>query len=100
MNPSNDIAIMYAGWPAVGVVWIPRSGQGGTGRAIFNAPGSTILGPDVVALDATLQYPVGSFPGVRRGDRFVIDGATWVARETAEPLQDGLEATVALERAA
>lgn len=99
MNLSNDIAILYAGWPAQSVVWIPRNGQGATGRAIFNEPGTTILGPDVVSIDATLQYPAGVFPNVRRGDRFVIDGHTWIAREPAQPAQDGLEATVSLERA-
>ena len=99
MNPSNDLAIVYAGWPAQDVRWLPRSGQGGTGRAIFNEPGTTILGPDVVALDASLQYPTATFPGVRRGDRFVIDGHTWIARENAQPTQDGLEASIPLERA-
>lgn len=99
MNPSNDIAIMYAGWPAQSVVWVPRSGQGGTGRAIFNAPGAELFDGEVRLTDASVQYPSSSFPGVRQGDRFIIDGQTWTVTAAALPSQDGSESVAPIARA-
>ena len=99
MDIAHDLTLLYAGWPAQAVVWIPRSGQGCTGRAIFDAPGTTILGAEIVAADAMLHYPTASFPAVRRGDRFVIGSQDWVAREDAQPSQDSAESSVPLERA-
>jgi len=99
MNPSNDIAILYAGWPAQSVVWIPRNGQGRTRRAIFNQPGADIFDGVVQLTDASLQYPSDSFPNVRQGDRFIVDGHTWIASAPALPSRDGSESVVPVAKA-
>lgn len=99
MNLANDLTIIYSGWPATGVLWIPKSGQGKTGRAILDQPGTYISGGDIIATDFGLRYPADTFPGVRQGDRFIVEGITYTARENAQPTQDGLEHTVPLARA-
>jgi len=99
MNPSNDIAILYAGWPAQSVVWIPRNGQGATGRAIFNEPGATAFDEALQFTDASLQYPTVTFPNVAQGDRFIIDGHTWIASASAMRQLDSAESLVTITKA-
>jgi len=99
MDTTNDLRIMYSGWPAQGVLWIPRTGQGGTNRAIFNEPGTVLFDGQAQFTDASLQYPTENFPDVRQGDRFVVDAHTWIARENASKLTDGSESIVMLGRA-
>jgi len=97
MNPSNDLAIMYAGWPAVGVLWIPLQGQGSAGRGILNYPGTVFFDDDIQASSYALQYPANTFPGAKEGDRFVIEGVAYTAIKNArEAGEDGLEALIPL----
>lgn len=99
MDIANDLKLLYAGWPATSVLWLPKTGQGGSGRAIFDQPGTVILGGDILATDCALRYPASTFPNVRQGDAFIVDGITYIARENAQPSIDGLEHTVPLARA-
>ena len=81
----DDATFAHAGEAAVAVkVMINRSPGGGL-------DGMAALGETV------LRMPAASAPaGVARGDLFVIDGATWVAREAGLPLLDGAELQVPL----
>lgn len=99
MDTRNDLTLVYAGWPAQDVTWIPRNGTGATKRAIFNEPGAALFDDAVQLTDASLQYPTASFPNVRQGDRFVVDGHTWITRAGATRLQDGGESIVPIARA-
>ena len=99
MDSSNDLTIVYASWPAQDVMWSPRSGAGDTQRAIFNEPGAALFDDAVQLTDASLQYPTASFPNVRQGDRFVVDGHTWIASAGATRLQDGRESIVPIAKA-
>lgn len=98
MDLRNDLTLLYAAWPATSVMWLPKAGQGKNGRAIFDQPGSIILGGDILATDCGLRYPASTFPSVRQGDTFIVDGITYTARENAQPTLDGLEYTVPLAR--
>ena len=99
MNTGNDLTLVYAGWPAQDVTWIPRTGMGGAQRAIFNEPGAALFDDAVQLTDASLQFPTASFPNVRQGDRFVVDGHTWIASAGATRLQDGGESIVPIAKA-
>ena len=63
--------------------------------------GNVLLGATVAVqlTDASLQYPTASFPNVRQGDRFVVDGHTWIASAGATRLQDGGESIVPIAKA-
>lgn len=99
MDTSNDLALVYSGWPAQDVTWIPRVGVGGTKRGISNEPGA-VLFDGAVQLDVpSLQYPTASFPGVRQGDRFIFDRHTWIASAGPTRSQDGGESVVPIARA-
>lgn len=98
MNLSNDLSILYAAWPAATVLWLPRNGQGDTGRAILNQPGALVFGGSVQITEASLQYPTSSFSSVRQGDQFVVGGVTWSASAPAIPSQDGDESVVPIVR--
>lgn len=67
-------------------------------RAIFSAPGQSVLGGEAIVTDYTLRYPTAALPGVVRGDRFVRLGTTFEAREAPVSLNDGAEAIVALRK--
>lgn len=99
MNPAADLALFYAAWPATDVMFTPAAGGASkAGRAIFDQPGITVLGGEVLATDFTLQYPLTAFPGVKKGDRFQVCGVTYTVREFPQPTQDGLEVTVPLSK--
>lgn len=68
------------------------------GRALFNGPGSVLLG-DMLATDYSLRYPAATFPAVKRGDAFTVGGVSYIAREHAQPLLDGAEMHVPLAKA-
>ncbi len=67
-------------------------------KALFTAPGQNVLGGDVFTTDYAVRYRTAALPGVVRGDTFLISGTTYRAREDAQPLLDGTEARVLLER--
>lgn len=99
MNPSADLRIFYAGFPAVDASHTPKGGGTATpGRVILDQPGMALFGDQVLATDYSLRYPAATFPAVRRGDTFQIGATTYTAREAAQPGQDGLELTVPLEK--
>lgn len=69
------------------------------GLALYNAPGTVLLGGDMLATDHSLRYPAATFPSVKRGDAFTVGGVAYLAREHAQPLLDGLEMHVFLAKA-
>lgn len=100
MNLAADLAMFYADFPAVDVTYTPTTGTGHAGRAIFDQPGMTIIGGEVLATDYSLRYPAATFPAVKRGDVFAIGGVSYTARENAQPASvDGLEHIVPLAKA-
>jgi len=96
----SDLAPFYADF-TVTVTHTPLVGSPASGSALFDQPGTTIIGGEILATDYSLRYPVVTFQPVKRGDQFVIGGATYTARESAQPASiDGLEHIVPLARSA
>lgn len=94
----SDLAPFYADF-AVTVTHTPLVGSPVTALAIFDQPGTTLIGGEILATDYSLRYPVTTFQAVKRGDAFSIGGATYSARESAQPASiDGLEHIVPLAR--
>ena len=98
MDLANDLKLLYAGWPATTAFWLPKTGQGGTGRAIHNQPGNLIQGGEVFITEHTLQYAGSTFPGVRSGDQFVVDGHTYTVTDAPLATPDGLEYIASMAR--
>lgn len=95
----SDLAPLYADF-SVTVIHTPLVGSPRTGQAIFDAPGTTLIGGEILATDYSLRYPVTTFQAVKRGDAFTIAGAGYTARESAQPATiDGLEHIVPLAKA-
>lgn len=96
----SDLAPLYADF-SVTVTHTPLVGSPASGAALFDQPGTTIIGGEILATDYSLRYPVTTFQAVKRGDQFTIAGATYTARESAQPDSiDGLEHIVPLARSA
>ena len=98
MDFSPNLAVLYAifGTP---VEHTPAaSGTPKTEKAIYNCPGSTLYGGDALVTEHTLRYPAAAFPPVGRGDKFVINGGAFFAREPAQTIHDGAECVVVLGR--
>lgn len=98
MQFAADLAACYADF---GVQATHRPAAGGPpaeGLAILDQPGGGIFGGELLTTDYTLRYPTSVFPDVVKGDRFTLNRTDYVARESAQPLQDGLEATVPLAK--
>ena len=99
MDFAGDIGMLYDDF---GVLARHTPAGGGFvtyAEAILDQPGQTIIGGEILATDYSLRYPAASFPAVHRGDTFLVDGATYTAREAAQPLLDGLEHIVPLATA-
>ncbi|MDP1925769.1 MAG: hypothetical protein Q8K57_13425 [Thiobacillus sp.] len=96
----SDLSYFYADF-AVTVTHTPLVGSPASGAALFDQPGTTIIGGEILATDYSLRYPASTFQAVKRGDSFTIAGATYTARESAQPATvDGLEHIVPLARSA
>ena len=64
--------------------------------ALFNRPGASF--GDILMTGYSLRYRTASFPGVKQGDTFTIDGQTFTVREDPTPLHvDGAESIVPLK---
>lgn len=99
MDFAADLKLFYDGFAIDATHTSAAGGASRTGKAIFDQPGTALIGGDVLATDYSLRYPAATFPAVKRGDTFRINGATYTARETAQPaVVDGLEHIVPLER--
>jgi len=84
-----------------GVSWKPSSGAPEvTGQAVFRAPTQDVLAGDALAVDFTIQYPATQFVGLKRGERVVIDGATYRLREDPRSELDGSRLRAPLEKQA
>lgn len=93
MDLSGDLAAFYADF---GVTALHNGAT--SAIVILDQPGQDIIGGEVIATDYSIRFPTASFPPVKRLDTFLIDGVTYMAREDAQPLQDGLEMIVPLSR--
>ena len=82
MDFAADIAPLYADF-AIDVTLTPKIGSPSNGRAIHDHPGAVVL---------------ATFPIVKQGDSFVIDGKTYIATDAPLSTLDGLECTVPLAR--
>lgn len=99
MNPAAaDLAMFYADWPAVDVLWTPKVGSPASGRAIHDHPGQVLLSDGVAQTEHALRYPAASFPGVKVGDVFTVEGANYTVATAPIATLDGLELTVELGR--
>lgn len=95
----SDLAPFYADFGA-DVTHTPAVGSPATGKALFDQPGTAIIGGEILATDYTIRYPVTAFQAVKRGDSFTISGATYTARESAQPASlQGDEMIVPLAKA-
>lgn len=94
----SDLSPFYSDF-AVAVTHTPLVGVAVTKQAIFDAPGTALIGGEMLATDYSLRYPVTTFQDVKRGDQFTIGGLTYTARESAQPVSiDGLEHIVPLAK--
>lgn len=94
----NDVSLFYADL-AARVIHQPLAGNPRQGDALFDQPGTTIIGGEILATDYSLRYPVVTFQPVKRGDLFLIGATLYTARENAQPASiDGLEHIVPLAR--
>ncbi len=94
----DDIDLLYADF-GVDVTHTPAGGGPTTAKAMFDRPGSVLVGGEMLATDYSVRFPVTAFQTVRRGDAFVIGGATYTARESAQPASfQGDEMIVPLSR--
>lgn len=98
MDFAADLALFYADFGKL-VTWAPQVGSPVTARALRDAAGTTVIDGQQISIDPSLRFPLASFPAVKRGDAFTVDGVAYVAREHAAPVDiDGLEAVVPLAR--
>lgn len=94
----SDLSLAYADF-GLDVTHTPAVGSPATGKALFDQPGTAIIGGEILATDYTIRYPAATFPSVLRGDTFTIGGATYTARESAQPASlQGDEMIVPLAR--
>lgn len=94
----SDLAPFYADF-GLDVTHTPLVGSPVTGKALFDQPGTAIVGGEILATDYTVRYPLTTFQAVKRGDAFTIGGATYTARESAQPASlQGDEMIVPLAR--
>lgn len=98
MFDADVIAVFYADWPASDVTWVPKIGGGGRGRAIHKHPGQVLMGDTVMQTEHTLRYQAITFPGVKVGDVFTIDGVGYTVSSAPQAASHGLEFTVELGR--
>jgi hypothetical protein len=100
MSIFTDILTPIYAATAQTVTWTPAAtGVPVDGLAQFNGPGSVIVGGEMLATDYGLRFAASTFPAVKRGDAFTVDGVGYVARESAQPLLDGAEMHVPLAKA-
>lgn len=66
-------------------------------RGVFSSPSLERFEGEVSAADPQVRYPVPLWPLVRRGDRLILTGTTYIVREGPHPLHGGEEAVVHLE---
>jgi hypothetical protein len=96
----SDLDLFYSDF-AVEVTHVPASGAPSSGMALFDMPGTTLIGGDLLATDYSLRYPAVTFQTVRRGDTFTISGADYTVREAPQPASfEGGEMMVPLARGA
>lgn len=100
MDGLYSLRMIYAAWPAKTVRHEPSVGAPREGRAIFDQPGATLLGGDVVTTAPALHWVRDAFQPVLRGDVFVVDGKRYRVSEPPQPSVDGDEFSAPLERAA
>jgi hypothetical protein len=95
MGFAVDLAPLYADF-AVDVTLTPQIGSPSNGRAIHDHPGQVLLGDGVAQTEHALRYPVATFPGVKVGDVFTVEGASYTVATAPIGTLDGLELTVEL----
>lgn len=98
MDFTDDLRLLYADWPAIDAQWIPQTGPSVSDRAIHDHPGNIVLAGEALTTEHTLRYPLSSFPAVKQGDTFVIDGQSYITTDAPLSTLDGLECTVPLAR--
>jgi hypothetical protein len=101
MDLAADIALFYAGFPAVDVTYTPAAGGASVSkRAIFEREGIVVINGDAQAVDYSLRYPTASFPSVKKDDFFAVTGeGNFKARTGGQQLLDGFESAVPLAKA-
>jgi hypothetical protein len=57
-------------------------------RALYQAPGASELGGDVIVTRSSALLCAADVPGIKRGDSLAINGTTWTIGERM-PLDDG-----------
>lgn len=95
---SRSIAAVYREFGVQATFRPAAGGPPKDGLVILDQPGGEIFGGALITTDYTLRFPVATFQDVQKGDRFTLNRTDYVARESAQPLQDGLEATVPLAK--
>lgn len=99
MNFADDLALFYADFGVTAVHTPKAGGTAVSGLVLFDQPGVSLIAGEILATDLGLRFPAATFPVVRKDDQFAIAGVSYLARENAQPVEDGLEMTVPLKRA-
>ncbi|MBA3034816.1 MAG: hypothetical protein KKF85_03395 [Gammaproteobacteria bacterium] len=100
MDFAADIALFYSDFGQTATLTPAAGGAPVTGLAILDMPGAVILGGEQIVTDYSLQYPLATFPNIKRGDAIMVAGVAYTAREAAQLIgADGLEAVVPLAKA-
>jgi len=98
MDFAGDLSLFYTDF-GTPVTWTPQAGSPVTALALHDLPGTTLIDGQLLATDHSLRFPLASFPAVKRGDAFTIEGVAYVAREGAQLIGvDGIEAIVPLAK--
>lgn len=98
MDFAADLSFFYADFGVTAAHTPKAGGAAVSGLVLFDQPGISLIAGEVLATDLGLRFAASTFPAVRKDDRFVIAGVTYIARENAQPTEDGLEMTVPLKR--
>lgn len=97
MDFSADIPLAYADFGDTVTHRSAASGMDTIGFAILDAPGTTLIGDDVLGTNYTLRYSLMLFPDVHRGDTFTIGETIYTVREGSTSANaDGSERMVPL----
>jgi hypothetical protein len=68
---------------------VPVTAGGKTDKAIFDAPDQDFVGGMQLVTEYEITYPSASFGIIKKGSKVIVNGSSYVAKETRR-ISDGL----------
>lgn len=99
MDFAADLPFFYAEFGVLARHTPKSGGASKDALVLFDQPGVNIVQGEILATDLGIRFRTASFPVVRKDDAFLIKGQSYLARENAQPTEDGDEQTVPLKKA-